>query len=636
MGANKKVYELKSLDFLNARIDEIYLIDDYDNFAETSRSKDLLYLKGIMAATFMRFERMCRYTYNSDINLSLKKLNKKLFSEQFKFLYDNLSERKFNIYLADGSCQEVNGITCLTCMLSKLRNINLHAVVFGKPDLIFRIDSEFMSIFPKLANNVHYIKDGILTIAGMFIISYSIMRDEQLKKAMSNFNNIWGNVVWGNKKDFDSILNKLLSEFNTDYSVKIRKVNTETDLIKCIFGRLQKSVEVNSDNGVTTFSLDISQDLKSPWFGVKGSIDSSKNILVIKKGSNFGRYFFEDYVLTIHNRDKFSEFCRSAPPFMAVAYLYHNNVHDFYGFGDEDKIKLEKLNQPKFYQDKDMVILCSGKKFADMREINKSLTEGLIKFILNFEIRAVPAIAVDTSSKYLKFFDILNKLNFPEELINKMVAIRNFSSHYGILNNFHCINSDEGYYMTLSFVINTLGEFYKYLSADKVMSKEAEKVCADINNFVINNLIGVKYKRIYEQSVSLFVSQSDGKTKDKIAEQLEKSLLTAENSVISAEDECLLSDMANNQFYFKYNKPLLPLRGSSAPDRLQFGNLELIEIEGDNLSIKGASVNTERLRFFRTAVTDLEAIWAGNMSANLELTATEKRGIIEVSKYKVK
>ena len=82
----KNVYKFNTLEFLNAGLDEIYCKGKH-----CVSEKDLLYLKETMAAIILRFERMCRYTYYSDIYI---------FQKSVTVVY---SENNFRLYMSDST-----------------------------------------------------------------------------------------------------------------------------------------------------------------------------------------------------------------------------------------------------------------------------------------------------------------------------------------------------------------------------------------------------------------------------------------------------------------------------------------------------------------------------------------------------
>lgn len=194
----KNVYKFNTLEFLNAGLDEIYCKGKH-----CVSEKDLLYLKETMAAIILRFERMCRYTYYSDIYIP-KECYGGLFREQFPFIYERFHNKSF---IADN--KSYDGITYYLKLLGRLRNLNLHAVITNNLAISMRVDHEFIDNFPKISEKVAYSKNGVLSIAGMLIMAMSIIRTTsagvsdnkkisgELEKTFYHFANIWGEAIWG-------------------------------------------------------------------------------------------------------------------------------------------------------------------------------------------------------------------------------------------------------------------------------------------------------------------------------------------------------------------------------------------------------------------------------------------------------
>ena len=63
MSIKKTIYDLHSLEFLNAPISEIY-----HRKKHFVNGKDLSYLKGMLSANLVQIERVVRYVYFSDIS----------------------------------------------------------------------------------------------------------------------------------------------------------------------------------------------------------------------------------------------------------------------------------------------------------------------------------------------------------------------------------------------------------------------------------------------------------------------------------------------------------------------------------------------------------------------------------------
>lgn len=639
MEKNKKIYELHSLDFLNAGIDEIYYKKKH--FAS---GKDRMFLKSMMADSILCFERMCRYVYYSDLRIP-ECFHNQLFKEQFPFLY----ERFFNKYywlIHNGEKVLLNGITYFTVILERLRNINLHAVISTPLDITMQIDPAFINEFPKISENVFYLKNGVLTVAGMLIIVYSIMRsnnedgarkneiDNELKKSINYFINIWGDAIWGEKQKYiksKDLYKFLQTSFSTNYEVEIRKPVVVEDILEMIFGDLYHAPQmmIVQDDNKLNFALDISGRENAPYFGVSGNLMLAEGTytLTIDKGSNIGKYFSDDYVLLIDNKDKFMEYCNLAPHFMCVAYMYHNNIKAVSQFSDNDKKRVMKLNNPKFYRNKDITILCSGARYADMREMNKSLTEGMIRFFLRFENDVIFRHRITVDSAYSKLANVMDELGIQGELKTRLVAIRNFCAHYGILNNFYNYNKEKVYYLDIPFIVQTIYDLFEELDM-RGYTELAEIAKKNFHESTINNLIGVKYKRLVEKSINLFSVQPNEIVQ--IINDFNRSWKALENSTIDKDAENLLM-RSGLSFSFAFRKSILPY----GDNIYKFQHLSLVVVEKEGLMIRGVEVPHPKFMFFMIGDKIPDVFSVEGQKASLEFIAEEQIGLLKKLKYRV-
>ena len=122
---------------------------------------------------------------------------------------------------------------------------------------------------------------------------------------------------------------------------------------------------------------------------------------------------------------------------------------------------------------------------------------------LDFEETIVFHYNIPIYGDYSRFSDITSALKAPQELKNKLISCRNFCSHEGMLGNFYYSTKNSGYRITLPFICDTFAEFSQFLK-DTGKEKEAFWVKNDLHKYVLNNIVGVKYKRIFELSARLF------------------------------------------------------------------------------------------------------------------------------------
>lgn len=626
----KNVYKFNTLEFLNAGLDEIYC-----NGKHCVSEKDLLYLKETMAAIILRFERMCRYTYYSDIYIP-KECYGGLFREQFPFIYERFHNKSF---IADN--KSYDGITYYLKLLGRLRNLNLHATITNNLAISMRVDHEFIDNFPKISEKVAYSKNGVLSISGMLIMAMSIIRTTsagvsdnkkiagELEKTFYHFANIWGEVIWGRDYFYQKskeVYGQIAREFRTNYEVEIRKPIATNNALEMIFGELYPLLTIEHKENVSKFDLDLSNREGVPNFGVSGELaygNGAEVKLVICKGSNMAKFFYEDYKLTIDDKDKFISVCNTTPPFMCVAYMYHNKINRISLLKEDDLRRIKKLNSPKFYLDKDLTILCSGERYADMREINKGLTDGMVSFFLRFESDVIFNRGIFIDRGYSKLSKILSELGIEKDLATRVTAIRNFCGHYGLLNNVQMVDENKYYFMDIPFIMRTMEELFAEL--DRVYFDNVKIVRKIWNESVINRLVGIKYKRLFEKSLEMFSCQ-DLKI-IKAIEDFERAWKVVENSAIDSEAE---KEFICTERTFEF---VLKNRLWNGSKEYRFQKLLLACIEGDGLTLNGVEVPQGKVRFFKIGEKVPNKFSIRGKKAEIKLIKKEEIGILEKTTY---
>lgn len=633
MNPEKTKFDLESLDLLNAWVEQIY-----HRKKHYVAGKDLFALKGSLAESLVRIERVFCYAYSSDISLNSELIDKRLFREQFPFLYEQLADNRYVIYDEDGNQEVADGITYYTWMLKRFRNINLHAIVSTPLHYTMRVDESFIRVFPPIADGVNYARDGKLTIAGMFIMILAALSQDDLRSFIANFANVWGAAVWGErgyayiKGQRDALAQRLNDTFRSNYEVNIREQGESGDLLESIFGRLYHETAISdAAPNVQRFALDLADRVKAPRFRISGRLEKTPYgySLMVDQGSNIGRHFESDYVLAIKNVEAFIDICNRVPPIMGVAYLCQCNITELQDTADVDMEKLLKLNKPKFYRDKNLTILCSGDKFADLREIGKSASAGVQKAFLNLEEKFVFELDIPVYNTYSRLSLVLERLKVSSELGQRLVALRNFAAHCGILNDFYFYSSEGGYYLDLPFIAAAFNDFAAFLDATGKKSY-AEYVRKNYHFHVLNNLLGVKYKRIVQASLLLF--RQDGDRAKENCSGIEKSLHPVAKSVIDAQSEEALAALTPYKFYFNIPPYIYRL----TDNKYYFSRLTLVRIQGDNLGINGTDLERQELTFFLTPATDFNRITSNGASVDFELVESHVEGIVTVQTYHVK
>lgn len=633
MQEQDKNYEFKSKEFLNATIDEIY-----HRKKHRIQGIELLNFKCELAAYFVMIERTFRYCYFSDISLDVAKLDMTLFRQQFPFHYNNFANKSYVIRNSDNEEETVDGITYFFWFIERLRNINLHAVISTNLYSTMQIDEKFINCFPKISTNIVYAKSGKLTIAGMLIMLFSILdksySNRLLVYFLSNWNSVWGTLNYDGIKRKNTYLSTLFQEtFQTNYEIAIRQTESTGNILNDLLGCLHGDADIEELSGsIINFKVDVSERVNAPWFGACGTLTKSDDeyFLTINQGSNIGKYFDEDYKLKIVNLKYFCEWSSCLPPLMLVAYCYHNNIYEFDSLDFLDCERLNKLRYAKFYRNKDLTILCAGSEYPDLREINKCVAENTIKLFLDFEESMVFCLNIEVYGTYSKLSDVLKKLEVADELSKRLLIVRNFCAHNGLLGNSQSYNTQEEVKIDLRFIVSAIIDFIKHLRNNN-REKVALFLTQDLHKYVFNNIIGVKYRRIFLNSAKLF-KETDADKINEILDGIQKSLGVVKNSVISGDDEKMFTSLTDNDFTFSHISPNT-MRLSEG--KYFFRELNLIIIQGKDIFLNGWPIKNEKCIFLETPNTNLESVTFLSPGQHLRLDKTEKVGILNKIYYEI-
>lgn len=628
MNDKKNNYEFISIEFLNAPLNDIY-----NKKKHLIAGKELLDLKGRMSRYFMQIERLFREVYFSSVQLDENDGDWELFACQFPGLWQILKDKTNTI--AEG---EVSGIQSYLSILSELRNINLHSIISANITNRFRVSEEFLSGFPKISDDVCLSKNGTLTVAGMFAFLFVILDDKTRESLGKYIFERWGQLlfncdkkeVWTKKEEF---LAKLKSNLPVDYEVSIRKSKNEDDVLKAILGRVyDKTKFKKTAQNKLEFELDLSQNIKATRYCCRGEIIECDEecVLTIFDKSNMGVDYVGEYELHILDKKAFCQFCSMVPPMFSVGYLYKQGITRF-DAETTSKLNIEsycKLNQPKFYRNKNIDILCYGSSNPDIREINRIISDNMLKVWLSFEEAMVFELGLMIDDGYSTLHDVLQALNVPKDLYKKVLSCRNFCAHEGMLERVSYGNQYDasGYLINLEFIQKVINELTVFLESKGFVDK-ARWLQKDFDEHIVGAIFGSKYKRIIEKSILLFRGAREMIPTN--VEDMKKSINLARLSVITGQVELALSENKTKRMSFSLSPRLLEL-----PDnKFKYKTLKMAKIEGDDLEVRGVKIGKGPLEFFVTPATVMRKISINGHEVSLIKVSEEETGIVTTTTY---
>ena len=143
----------------------------------------------------------------------------------------------------------------------------------------------------------------------------------------------------------------------------------------------------------------------------------------------------------------------------------------------------------------------------------------------------------------------------------------------------------------------------------------------------INNLIGVKYKRLVEKSINLFSVQPNEIVQ--IINDFNRSWKALENSTIDKDAENLLM-RSGLSFSFSFRKSILPY----GDNIYKFQHLSLVVVEKEGLMIRGVEIPHPKFMFFMIGDKIPDVFSLEGQNASLEFITEEQIGLLKKLKYR--
>lgn len=422
-------------------------------------------------------------------------------------------------------------------ILCGLRNVNAHARLSEK-DLAFLGNSFYfkkLSSLKCMSANVKYFTDKQeLTMGGLIASIMLFMRAQSIANLCKRYK-AFCLIAAGSTSITDGV--SFVQNINhVDLEIPIRE-QQGTDLIMSLFGEYESKAIKNKDNGyVLVFGSN-----KNPTYMLSVFLDENSGLLKVKKHSLTKVFYEDDYELQIIDLTGFINVANLFPPFVIVDLLYKLGITKFdtkaYELINNNIDRYLKLNYPKFYVDKSVDILLMPPSMSDFRIVSAALTDALIEIFLRFEEETYRIYGFEEEG-YSKIYTAFSLVGFGQELTTNLIVLRNMAMHGYVLNEFEIVNG-VAYQYNFEFVINTLSNMLKEL---KEKNQELlSYVQKDIEERLVQRLIGAKYKKIVEYSVDAF----EGHIRFNPEEQSVKNKqLFVESSFFNTDDL--------NQLYIEY------------------------------------------------------------------------------------
>lgn len=429
-------------------------------------------LKANFLSGLIDIERTIRGTFGCD--LSMVSIDESLLKQ----MYPNACLDLFN----KGDSVDIEK---MSYYLTSLRNINAHAFI-GEEDIAFlKADFSFLQNQKHFHESIKYLVDNKVTVAGIIFIILNFLRSQSISTLVKDDFVI--GVISNGKYEIDDGQRFIAEISKTDLEVEIRKV-IGSDIITSIVGELIHTIS----NDGTKHSISIGKEIY-PTFKVIFALND--NNLAIEKGSLTRTYYKEDYLLKIDDVKEFIKLSNLLPPFGLVDYLYESNISVFNketaSLINNSFELISKINKPKFYADKNLQLLILKDKASDFRITSSLMVDGLARLFLATENFIYRTRKIYRRMEHTSIAKALRYVGTPEDILNEIVYLRNFSAHGYMLNDY-LIYKGQVRQFTLDYIIKTiksLSGFFEQNQKDIFNNFKEYK-----REYLINKVIKMKYK----------------------------------------------------------------------------------------------------------------------------------------------
>lgn len=429
-------------------------------------------LKAILLSGMIDIERTIRGTFGCDF--SLVSADENLLMQ----MYPNACLTMFNK-------EESVDLEKLSYYLTSLRDINAHVFISKEDFKFLKSDFSFLQNQKHFHGEIKYLSGDEVTVAGIIFIMLSFLRSQSINTLIKE-DYIIGLVANGKyiKNDGQRFADEIS---HTNLEIEIRRCSGN-DILSSIIGEYSEKALINESK----CSILIGNE-NYPTFKVDSTIDN--NEVSVKKGSLTRTYYKEDYSLRIEEEKEFIRLSNQLPSFGLVDYLYESKISVF----DSKAVSLinnsfeilSKINRPKFYADKNLQLLMFKNKASDFRIMSSLMVDSLTKVFLATENFIYRTREIKRGVGYTSIAKALRFIDTPEEIINEVVYLRNFSAHGYILNDY-LIYDDEVRQFTLEYIVQTIKSLSGFLEQNQ------RDVFYNFNkykrDYFIDKIIKMKYK----------------------------------------------------------------------------------------------------------------------------------------------
>lgn len=469
---NKKNDENEIIRFLNSSARSFY--SGSNTYGD--KSFDIV-LKSAFFSGITDLERTIRGTFDCDLNFAnvdIVMLNKMFPCATAMFNVSNFYE-----------------LSRLSRFLTLFRNINAHALISKWDNEFFEIDYSFLQNQVVFDDRIKYYEDEI-TLAGSIFILLNFLREESIANLCKK-NFLFGLISKG-RLAMDDGYQFVTQISHVNLEMRIRQDNANT-VFDAMLGNYRKNADISEKNFDVKIGL-----LNYPTYKVSGSLIG--NLLKINSGSLTKTYYKKDFLLQIIDEKSFIELSNQLPPFVLVDFLYQMDISVLDGAAVgviKEKYKfISKLNRPKFYVDKNLSVLLMPSNISDFRIISSLCRDAIGTILLSVENFIYKTRKIKRDSGYSSIDTALSYLDICDSVHKRVKYLRNFVAHGYVLDEYMLYKSEKQQF-TIEFIIKV---FKTLLDACGSIQDIYSNILWNVKNYLINTLVGTKYKKIIEFSRS--------------------------------------------------------------------------------------------------------------------------------------
>ena len=452
---------------------------------------------------------------------------------------NNDTDKRLNEMFPTG-CEVFRGQD-LGALLCKLRDANAHARISDRDSEILQDKLVFKKLnsLKKMNLSVSYLtKDSMITMGGLIASVLLFLRARSVMMLCKRSKIFWYVGSKLSEKEPGELFVKDISHVNLE--LPIRRSQGD-DLRSALFGEYEESLIKQKDGALSL----LFGTFRNPSYSLKVNI-SNDGLIGVKKNSLTKVFYEKEYSLRVSDMRGFIEIANELPPFAIVDLLYKMGVSVFdeetYQSLSDNMSRYSKLNYPKFYVDKNVDVLLMPSTQSDFTVVSSLFVETIAELFLRFEEETYRTYGFKQEG-YSSLKNALSMNGFSQGLIEDLIALRNFSMHGYVMNEFmFCFG--RPYKFSFEFVIKSFrGMLLELKDRNSPLLGFVQK---DINERFVKRILALKYNSVIDYSLDAFKGHPKY---DPTLQSVKNKMLYLKSSTYETRDL--------NNLYVEYDPPAI-------------------------------------------------------------------------------